>query len=121
MSITVGAFTLSDGTRAQPAHVTGGSGSRVVQPSHPIRADGKVLDRQGRLFEETVEVSYTYETHAAARAGWVARRNAALAQEKAAYADGATVIGNALIETATLVWSEGCGITIAYHITGELA
>lgn len=119
MAITIGTYTLSDGSRSQPARITGGSGTRVVQTSHPIRADRKVYDRKGRLFEETVEVGYSYDSADLARAGWVARRAAALLQEKAAYTDGTTVIGNALIETATLVWCDGCGITIAYHITGE--
>lgn len=121
MAITLGAYQLSDGSRSQPARVTGGNGVRSVQRSQPIRADVKVHDRKGRLFEETVEVSYTYASYDAARAGWVSRRAAALAQAKAAYTDGATVIGSALIETCTLVWSDGCGITIAYHIVGELA
>ena len=121
MAITVGTYVLSDGTRAQPARVTGGSGARVVQPSHPIRGDAKTYDRKGRRFEETVEVAYTYASHAAARAGWAARRDASTAEPKGEYKDGDTVIGVGLVETATLVWSDGCGITIAYHITGELA
>jgi len=121
MPITVGTYVLSDGTRAQPARVTGGSGARVVQPSHPIRSDAKAYDRKGRRFEETVEVSYTYATYAAARAGWAARRDAATAEPKGQYKDGDTVIGTGFVETATLVFSDGCGITIAYHITGELA
>ena len=120
MSLTLGTYVLSDGTRAQPARVTGGSGTRAVQRAAPIRAGGKVHDRQGRLFEETVEVSYSYATAELARAGWVARRAAALAEPKGAYADGAVAIGTALIETATLVWSDGCGIAIAYHLIGEL-
>lgn len=121
MSLTLGTYVLSDGTRAQPARVTGGSGTRAVQRAAPIRADGKVHDRQGRLFEETVEVSYSYATAELARAGWVARRAAALAEPKGAYTDGAAAIGvGTLIETATLVWSDGCGITIAYHLIGEL-
>lgn len=121
MSITIGALTLSDGTRAEPARLAGGSGSRAVQASHPIRGDAKLYGRQGRRFEETLEVSYSYATPALARAGWVTRRAAALAQDKAAYADNGTAIGNALVETVALVWNDGCGITIAYHITGELA
>lgn len=121
MSITLGAYTLSDGTRAEPARVTGGSGTRNIQIGAPLRADAKVFDRAGRRFEETIEVSYSYSTAALARAGWITRRNAALAQAKATYTDNTTVIGNALIETVQLLYNDGCGITIAYHLIGELS
>ena len=121
MAITLGSLTLSDGTRAEPARVTGGSGSRAVQAVQPMRADGKVIDRQGRRFDETLEVSYSYATHALARAGWVARRAAALAQAKAAYTDDGTVIGTALVESVSLAYVDGCGITVQYRIQGELA
>lgn len=121
MALTLGTLTLSDGTRAQPARVTGGTGTRAVQASRPIRGDAQVHDRQGRLFEETVEVSYSYATPEEAREGWVARRGAALAEPKAAYTDGNAVIGTGLADSVQLVWYDGCGITIAYHIMGELA
>lgn len=121
MSITLGSVTLSDGTRAQPARIIGGSGSRAVQPAHPCRGDIVLHDRQGRQFEETVEVAYTYATPTLAYAGWVTLRNAALAQAKAAYTVESSNIGNALIDNVRLIWADGCGITVAYHITGELA
>lgn len=120
MSITLGSYTLSDGTRAQPARVTAGSAARAVKTSTPIRADAIVYDRAARRFEETIEVSYSYATPALARAGWITRRTSALAQAKAAYTDGSTTIGNALIESVTLLYNDGCGITISYHIIGEL-
>jgi len=121
MSLVVGSVTLSDGSRSQPYRTTDGSGSRSVSPSRPIRSDAKIHDRKGRLFEETVEVDYSYESAAAARAGWVTRRAAALAQAKGTYSDGSTTIGSALIDNVKLVWLEGCGLTIAYHIIGEIA
>lgn len=120
MAITIGTLQLSDGTRAQPARITGGSGARAVQPSRPVRADAKVYDRQGRSFEESLQVDYTYATHALARAGWVSRRNAALSEPKGAYVDGPTTVGSGLIDQCRLVYIDGCGITIEYHITGEL-
>ncbi len=121
MSISVGAYVLSDGSRYQPARITAASGSRAVRQAHPIRSDKKVYDRKGRAFDETVEVSYTYTSSELARAGWISRRAAALAEPKGAYVDGSATVGNALIDSVNLVWSDGCGITVAYHITGELA
>lgn len=121
MSISIGTYVLSDGTRAQPARLTSATGTRAIQQSHPIRSDKKLYDRAGRSFEETIEVAYSYASAALARAGWVDRRASALAEPKGSYVDGTVTIGLALIETCSLVWADGGGITIAYHITGELA
>ncbi len=121
MSITIGSLTLSDGTRAQPARLAGGEGARAVQAARPIRGDARVHDRQGRIFEETVEVSYSYDTPALAHAGWAALRDAALAAPKAAYTVHSAKVGNALVDSVTLVWADGCGITVRYHITGEMS
>ncbi len=121
MALTIGTYTLSDGTRSQPYRVTSSSGARSVQPATPIRAPAKVFDRAGRRFEEIVEVSYSYDTPALARAAWIAMRAAVLALDKGAYVDNGTTVGNALVADCQTVYAEGCGLTVSFHIQGELA
>lgn len=121
MTLTIGTTTLSDGTRAQPWRLLTGSARRLAETVPLVRAaDAAVLDRMNRSFTDTVELTRSWESPAAATAGAAALQAALLAHAPAALGYGATARGTAVC-TACDFDLFGCSASLRITFEGTLA
>jgi len=121
MTLTIGNTTLSDGTRAQPWRLLSGGGRRLAETAPRIRAaDAAVLDRKNRSFTDTVELTRSWESCAAATAGVTQLQSTLLGLAPASLSYGQTARGTAAC-TACDFDLFGCSASLRITFEGTLA
>lgn len=125
MTLTIGtgngAVALSDGTRAQPWRLVTGTGRRLVETVPLVRsADAALLDRKNRSFADTLELTRSWESCAAAVAGVSALQAQVLALPPAALFYGSTRRGTAVC-TGFDFDIFGCSASIRLAFEGTIA
>jgi hypothetical protein len=127
MKVTLGTTVLAtgslDASDPQPARLVGASGEAAVQIAERIRAANVLIYGRGNIrYADSVEVTYSYASAAAAQAAILTLRAAALAASGTlTYKVGATetTIANAFCRLAALVSWSGCGIVMRYEIIAQ--